>query len=95
MPTLLFTQMLSTDAVPSLLLISLPSPHPPNPHMLSKQFSSAAVTAVSGPSGMGETWGNPMATSTPAPGYYGNSGGGFGGSGMTQTQQIVSDWVRG
>ena len=35
-----------------------------------------------------------MATSTPAPGYYGNSGGGFGGSGMTQIQQMVSDWVR-
>ena len=32
-----------------------------------------------------------MITSTPAPGYYGNSGGGFGeGSGMTQIQQIVS-----
>ena len=30
-PTCLFTQMLSTDAVPSLLLMSLPSPHPPFP----------------------------------------------------------------
>ena len=32
-PTCLFTQMLSTDAVPSLLLISLPSPHSPSPHL--------------------------------------------------------------
>ena len=31
-----------------------------------------------------------MATSTPAPSYYGNSGGGFGGGGgMTQIQQMV------
>ena len=35
-----------------------------------------------------------MATSTPAPGYYGNSSSGFGGSGITQIQQMVSDWVR-
>ena len=36
-----------------------------------------------------------MATSTPAPGYYGNSGGGFGGgSGMTQIQQMVSVWSK-
>ena len=33
-----------------------------------------------------------MATSTPAPGYFGNSSGGFGGgSGMTQIQQMVSE----
>ena len=49
------------------------------------------MTAVSGPGGTGEAWGNPMATSIPAPGYYGNSGGGFGaGSGMTLIQQMVS-----
>ena len=49
------------------------------------------MSTGSGPGGMGGTWGNPMATSTPAPGYYGNSGGGFGGgSGMTQIQQMVS-----
>ena len=28
-PTFLFTQMLSADTVSSLLLMSLPSPHPP------------------------------------------------------------------
>ena len=37
-----------------------------------------------------------MTTSTPAPDYYGNSGGGFGGgSGMTQIQQMFSVRRRG
>ena len=57
-----------------------------------EQFSNIAVATASGPGGMGGTWGNPMATSTPAPGYFGNSTGGFGGgSGMTQIQQMVSE----
>ena len=47
---------------------------------------------ASGPGERGGTWGNPMATSTPALGYFGNSTGGFGGgSGMTQIQQRVSE----
>ena len=33
-PTCLFTQILSNDAVPSLLLMSLPSPHPPFPALV-------------------------------------------------------------
>ena len=40
----------------SVSLSSLPS--------LLEQFSNTAVTAASGPGGMGGTWGNPMATST-------------------------------
>ena len=54
------------------------------------------MSTTSGPGGMGGTWGNPMTTNTPALGYYGNSGGEFGeGSGMTQTQQMVSVRRRG
>ena len=60
-----------------LLLMPLPSPSPPSLAPVPEHFSNAAVTAVSGPSGMGEAWGYPMATSTPAPSYYGNSGVGF------------------
>ena len=39
-PTCLFTQMLSTDAVPLLLLMSLPSRHPPTP--LPRAFSQSS-----------------------------------------------------
>ena len=51
-----------------------------------------AVTTATGPGGRGGIWGNPKATNTPAPEYFGNITGGFGGgSGMTQIQQMVSE----
>ena len=50
------------------------------------------MTTASGPGGIGGTWGTPMATSTPAPEYFGNSTDGFGGgSGMNQIQQMASE----
>ena len=57
-----------------------------------EQFSNIVVNQASCPREIGGTWGNPMATSTPTPGYFGNSTSGFGGgSGMTQIQQMVSE----
>ena len=44
--TCLFTQMLSTDAVPSLLLMSLPSPHPPHPRSPSSLVMQQCLQSV-------------------------------------------------